>query len=273
MIRAAGWIEQASERVLLGSALGLVVLIGLADWLTGPEIAASIFYLIPVAVVAWRGWRATAAGLSLLSAATWLAADVGAGQFYSHPAIPYWNASVRLGFFITVAITLVSLREALDRERALARTDPLTGLHNMRSFLELSTVASERARRHRDAYSILFIDINGFKAINDGSGHAAGDAVLIEVAHKLKQRLRRTDLLARAGGDEFVVLLERTTASAAERLADELRTHVTASAADQRVSLSIGVAESTTADGDVEAVLRAADQAMYRSKAALRHGR
>src|SRR3972149_6563891 len=116
--------------------------------------------------------------------------------------IPYWNMTVRTGFFLIVAIILSRLKSLQTRDQMLSRTDALTGLWNARYFLELAGRETERCRRYARSITFAYIDLDDFKAVNDSKGHAEGDALLREVGRAIKQQLRDQDAPARLGGDE-----------------------------------------------------------------------
>ncbi len=151
--------------------------------------------------------------------------------------------------------------------------DPLTGLFN-RGYLDQHLEADFRlAERHGEAMSVLVIDVDRFKSINDAHGHLAGDAVLRTLAHLLIGRLRREDVLARYGGEEFVAVLRHTDAAGARRLADAMRELVEGGVypykgTPLKVSVSIGVAtfDPATPYASHAELLQAADEAMYRAK-------
>jgi signal transduction histidine kinase len=125
MTRAlAGYVGSLSKRSLVASGLILTVLLGAADYLTGPELSFSIFYLIPVCLVAWFVGGQAGIAMAVVGAIVWLVADLAAGHFYSHPAIAYWNATVRLGFFIitsALAFAVSALRTSHQRQEELVR--------------------------------------------------------------------------------------------------------------------------------------------------------
>jgi diguanylate cyclase (GGDEF)-like protein len=152
--------------------------------------------------------------------------------------------------------------------------DPLTGLANRALFVERAGYAAARARRRSEhRFAFLFIDLDGFKAVNDTLGHPAGDQVLISVARRLEACVRPGDVVARLGGDEYAVLLERMdepggATEVAGRILEELRPPIRVSGREVTVSASIGIALSVTGREPVEDLLRDADAAMYRAKAA-----
>jgi diguanylate cyclase (GGDEF)-like protein/PAS domain S-box-containing protein len=153
----------------------------------------------------------------------------------------------------------------------LAHHDALTGLPNRVLLEDRLDHAIRRARREGGRLALLFIDLDGFKAVNDTLGHAVGDRVLAAVAARLGERLRAADTLARLGGDEFLVLLDGETdasgaASAAESCLRELTSPLLIDANDIHLSASIGIALYPTDGTDAATLLQSADLAMYRAK-------
>ncbi len=173
-------------------------------------------------------------------------------------------------------VTSVRQREELQFALAHRAThDPLTELPNRAQALTLVTSALHRARRSGEMTGLLFIDLDGFKAVNDGHGHAAGDTVLREVAARMRSLVRPGDVVCRLGGDEFVVLVEpvrteRDLMDLAERLIAGVSEPVDADGARVRVGASIGIAVSRDGGADADVLFAEADTAAYRAK---RHGR
>ncbi len=157
----------------------------------------------------------------------------------------------------------------------LAYHDPLTGLPNRVLVEEQLDLALARARRMDTAITLLFVDLDDFKAVNDRLGHAAGDQLLAAVATRLRAVLRDTDVLARQGGDEFLVLISdlakepaRAAEAVAAKLHGALREPFAIAGAELRTAASIGVSVYPDDASDTEALLRHADAAMYKAKAA-----
>jgi diguanylate cyclase (GGDEF)-like protein len=151
-------------------------------------------------------------------------------------------------------------------QEALAATDPLTGIPNRRAFLDrLSAAVSAAAWGHEAV--VCLVDLDGFKAVNDDNGHAAGDAMLTAVGAALGAAVRETDTVARLGGDEFAVLAAISVSWSGEQLAERLRHAVAVVGLAAGVTASVGVAEVEPGD-DVEDLLHRADAAMYRAKSA-----
>jgi diguanylate cyclase (GGDEF)-like protein len=164
-----------------------------------------------------------------------------------------------------------ALRRASERLRQLATTDELTGLYNRRFFLNRWAWECERAKRYARPLACLMIDVNGFKQVNDRLGHQAGDTLLKQVAQELKTVLRYSDVLARFGGDEFVVALPETTPEQAAAVAEKLR-EIAIQIPEGRssglppISLSVGMSRIQEADESPQDVLEAADQSLYAHK-------
>jgi diguanylate cyclase (GGDEF)-like protein len=177
-----------------------------------------------------------------------------------------------------VVLALLDVSEARERERALRRLsqiDDLTGLPNRRHFVELLDRHLTSQRREDARGALLLIDLDRFKELNDAFGHAAGDRLLAQVAHAIRERLRDDDVLARLGGDEFAVLLRRASASDAATVAEALVERLGRELAPaphggaRPVGASIGaVALSGAATGTAERALARADASMYRAKQA-----
>jgi diguanylate cyclase (GGDEF)-like protein len=169
---------------------------------------------------------------------------------------------------------------ALTRERiaSLAYSDPLTGLANRTSLGPALEQAVERARRRAAKLAGVFIDLDGFKQINDLYGHDAGDRCLIEVARRLRASVRASDVVARLGGDEFFVLLEEVQDKAAVEnvirkiLAEAVRPYELAGGEQARLSASLGVSLFPDNSADAAGLVKHADMAMYSAKQAGKNG-
>lgn len=167
-----------------------------------------------------------------------------------------------------LADKLRKLEAANETISRLARTDELTGLHNRRSFNEIFSLALSAARRHGHPLSLISIDLDHFKAVNDNFGHSVGDLVLKEFADLLQEMVRDEDVAVRWGGEEFLILLSHTACEAASALAERIRRSFEQNpgiASPLAMTASFGVAQLQ--DGDHEdALIRRVDDALYRAK-------
>jgi len=254
---------------ILALALVGVVIVGVFDYLGGYEVAFSVFYLGPVAAAAWYAGRRVGVVIAAVSCVSWYVADVGAGHAYSHPAIPVWNAFVRLGFFLITGLLLDALQESLAFQRRLARTDSLTGLHSRRAFEERLQHDLALARRRRSALSLAFIDLDDFKSINDSRGHTEGDRVLRAVGRALMRSVREADTAARLGGDEFALVLPDADEEGAQQAVGKVRAALLnelGAEGLQAVTCSIGVVTFLQAPASPQSAVAAADALMYEVK-------
>ncbi len=249
-------------------SLVLLVVIGSLDYFTGSEISFAVFYLIPIAFAAWYlGWMA-GFSLSVLSAAFWWFVDFSLVTHYSEAWIPYWNAFTRFLIFIAVSRLLSSLKTNLNKQRDLLRIDALTRVSSLRAFEEEAEKVFHLSQRHGYSVSLGFIDLDGFKQLNDSLGHGMGDRVLKEVGVQLNKHCRVGDTVARVGGDEFVVLLPFADLEKAEKVFTKLREHLLQAMAEKswNISFSIGVAVFSKGDKPYKEALQTADALMYQVK-------
>jgi diguanylate cyclase (GGDEF)-like protein len=194
--------------------------------------------------------------------AGWVAAEVRGD--------PATYAYLLVSTSVVFAILGSVLGALVDELAQSSTTDSLTGLANRRSFDERLAHEVERAARHGTPLSVLLVDVDGLKKVNDEGGHEAGDAALRAVAEGLRRSCRRTDLAARTGGDEFGVLAPMTTAARALELASRIRATLASLPAAMRApTVSIGIADLASAgSSSPESITSAADAALYRAKTA-----
>jgi diguanylate cyclase (GGDEF)-like protein len=242
--------------------------IGFLDYLTGDEISVSVFYLVPVSLAAWQGTKWMGILFCFLSAMVWFLADVMTGHVYSHLIIPYWNAIVRLSFFLVVAELLTRLKLSLAREKMLSATDSLTGLLNVRAFYDLANKEIDRARRFKRPFTLGYIDLDDFKMVNDQLGHSVGDVLLRSVADIIKKNTRTINLSARLGGDEFAILLAETGIESAHTVFSRLQGKIMEDMRRNKwpVTLSIGAITFSKPPDAVDDMVRKADNLMYKAK-------
>jgi diguanylate cyclase (GGDEF)-like protein/PAS domain S-box-containing protein len=181
-------------------------------------------------------------------------------------------------YLIVVIDDITERKTSEQRMFFMAHHDALTGLANRVTVAQRIEEAAARQRRHGDSFSVLQLDLDRFKQVNDSLGHAAGDALLWEVGARLKAILRETDVLARLGGDEFAIIQEgagnqREAASTlAERIFEALRQPFNLEGHEITIGTSIGVALAPEHASDAESLLKMADMALYCAKSAGRNG-
>ena len=184
------------------------------------------------------------------------------------------NRLGEIDYYVATGVDVTEQRRNQEHLLQLATTDPLTGLVNRTTFRQTLEIALDP--KEGQGAALLFCDLDGFKAVNDSLGHAAGDELLIAVSKRLRRQVRQLDVVARLGGDEFVVLCPALDEISAHRLADRVRRTVTEpyalSAGSAAIGVSVGVAVAV-AGAEPETVLAQADAEMYRVKQRGKNGR
>lgn len=213
-----GYLKSLSKYAVLAMSVLVISILGYVDHIIAPRLSLSVFYAIPVAGSSWYINRRSGVFMSVVAAATWLAADLAAGHTYVHFLVPFWNSLVRLAFFVIISLLLSLIKAKLEMEESFADTDYLTGLNNSRSFYEHVELESVRSGRYRHPFTIAYIDVDNFKHVNDTMGHDSGDEVLRTVAQTIKDHVRLSDITGRLGGDEFAILFTETAYEAAESI-------------------------------------------------------
>jgi diguanylate cyclase (GGDEF)-like protein len=234
------------------------IVIGPTLWVSMPLALASL--IVPDAIVLWMvNTGIDAPGLPDAAAA--------------------WNLAFMHGGVGVMVVVLAVVHDRLQRRtlidninfEQLAGTDPLTAVHNRRQLEAEFARERARQRRHGHPIGVLEIDIDRFKRVNDVHGHGIGDEVLRNLTRRWRELIREVDVLARVGGEEFVVLLPETDAGGARESAERLRTYtaaeaVSTSAGTLAITISIGVTLVAPNGAGLDEVLRRVDRALYRAK-------
>ena len=254
-------------------ALGVFTCILVGDLASGSDLRLRALYVVPVGIAAWTTGRRGGVTLSLLSVTGNLSYDIAVGLTHEHPMFFYSDAAIRLGVYVGVSWVLCALHDAYARLEELSQTDPLTRLYNRRGFAQLVERELLRARRTGEALTIIHIDLDGFKAVNDSHGHAAGDAILVAVGDTLAAG-RATDIAARVGGDEFALLLQHVRGAGVARAMTRIVAELTRSmrGGGWPITFSIGVATFPVPPATVEDMIAAADALMYEVKRGGKNG-
>ena len=252
--------------ILLG--LITVALLGFLDYLIVPNYSLNIFFFIPVALGTWFAGKNVGITLSVASAIAWFtAAVVGHPDLLLSPVV-YWNAASEFVLFLAIVSILPTLKTQLELERALARTDYLTGAANKRCFFETAAAEIQRAGRYKHPFTIAYLDIDNFKFINDRYGHNTGDTLLQSITKAMKAKTRSVDTIARLGGDEFAVLLPETQPEPAQIVARRLHKSLVEIAQKNEwpVTFSMGVVTFLDPPGSPDQMLKRADVLLYAAK-------
>ncbi len=267
MRRIDAFLSKQSRLWIICASWLFAAAITAADLLTGVQISLLFFYLVPVFVITWYAGRRMGTILSIAVALIWFGESLAHPEFIG-PAISFWNNAVQLGFFWLAVRLTGLLRDMLDRERKLARTDALTGALNWRAFTEVAIEEIERSRRYQHPFTVAYLDVDDFKRINDQYGHTVGDTVLQGVVDATCNTLRINDNIARLGGDEFVILLPETDLDAALAVLGRVQQRLQETMEQQQwpVTCSIGAVTYHSPPEGIDQMLQASDQIMYNVK-------
>jgi len=261
------FLEKRSRAEIMLLSLCGCIGVGLINYLTTYDISVSVFYLGPVALAAWYGGRRMGVGVSAISCIIWLIADVGSGHPYRGWSIPLWNTGIRFIFLLINALLLDALHTQLDVAQRLSLIDPLTGVLNSRAFNEHLQAALASARRDETPMTLVYIDVDNFKQINDSLGHIAGDSKLCAIGNVLMSATRQTDFVARLGGDEFALLFPNTDLSGAKTVLAKLVPQLAAiELENSHITCSIGAVTFITPPAQLIEAMQLADTLMYEVK-------
>lgn len=263
-----GILEAQSHATIRQLSIVMVFLLGVAQYLVGARIDVSPFFVLPVLINSWYGNSRTGFFVAFLSVLTLFVARAAGSSatltsFYSLlTVLPHFLA------YLIFTMLVINFRNTLRIQVNVAETDGLTGIHNARSFRMAVTSELARSRRYSHVFSLAYIDVDDFKSINDLSGHAAGDRLLIEVAKCLVSSLRESDVVARLGGDEYACLLPETSQDEARKAFVKTIFQLKQCAKRNQwpVSFSIGVITFAELPADADQAIGLADRLMYSVK-------
>lgn len=247
--------------------VGLTLFVYWLNAITPPDARLGILYIIPVLLVTWTEgltWGIVFAVVTTVfrEATAWVQMPADT------PMV--WRVTTGVAYLAVLAVAMAGLQTLRRSQAAMARLiilDPLTNVLNARAFADRLGQELDRNRRYPRPLSLMYMDLDNFKVINDTHGHQTGDAVLRLVADAMRSSVRQADVVGRLGGDEFAVLMPETDAAladaAAKRLIAGLRNVFRGT---PNVTGSIGVVSCTATDASTDDLLRRADQAMYDAK-------
>lgn len=266
--RVFEYLEKKPKVLLLVSGYLLVGILAYIDYITG-DFSIILFYLIPIFLVGWFVNKRSVLFICLFA---------GLASLYNKFLISppnfsifhhSWDFTIESCYMILLGMMFSTLREKHDQEKRLARIDPLTRVLNRRYLYEMAEQEIHRSRRYNRIFSIAYLDLDNFKAINDTKGHHVGDDLLCIVARTITENMRCADMVARIGGDEFVVLLPETGAQDARTAVVKLQERLMERMEARKwpVSFSVGLVTYYCPPASVDEMLKKADGLMYEVKA------
>lgn len=252
-------------------SIGLILGVGYLNRSVGTDISLMLLYAVPVLLSAWFCGRTEGILVALCATTTWLTVSFIHMAPDENTAILTWNAFTRFGIFALIAYTIAlqaGLRSALEREKLRANTDRLTGLLNKVAFRERVEEEINRAKRYNHPLTLVFLDLDNFKQVNDTQGHARGDKLLKHVSQTINDTIRKTDVAGRVGGDEFTICFPETDADHARKAIEKLvkAFDIMTSQSGWQVTASIGVLTCIDFCENYDVLLGKADSLMYHAK-------
>jgi len=270
-IRFLSYLDRQKKTNLWGFIILFLLGLGIIDYFTGIELTISLFYLFPISLASWSLGKKPGLTTAFFAVIIWQTSNLLAGEQISKFAV-IWNTTARLAIFLIFSTLLSEFRALLEHQTELSRTDPLTGILNRRAFYEAATAELKRIDRTQKPLTVVYIDLDNFKSVNDVFGHLVGDKVLQRVAERIKLQLRGTDFVSRLGGDEYALLLPETDETASKIVLPRLQSALLKEMTEAKwpVTFSLGVLTCSIAPPSVQDTLHLADLIMYAAK---RHGK
>jgi diguanylate cyclase (GGDEF)-like protein len=255
------------ERIVFAASMVTIVAIFLANvWIGDPALRVYVLYVLPLLAI---GMQSARRGYYLAGAVTALSLEALSFVYFGIPVTTLVGNIVMEGLVAILCLSVAdTARVNYLKVLNLARTDDLTGAMNRRAFVRAAAQEIERQARYGGEFSIMMLDLDDFKGLNDKHGHHIGDQALRNLAEAIRNSTRRSDSVARIGGDEFVVLMPNTPKAACASICQQLRRAVAEGMKDSgyAVTASIGSVTFGQPPESVDVALRAADAAMYCAK-------
>ena len=184
--RILRFLDRQKKITLWGFLVLFLLGLGLIDYLTGAQFSISLFSLLPISLASWSLGKRPGQLTALFATMIMLTSNLLARDAASDQFVVLWNTTIRLAVFLIFATLLAEFRTLLKHQTELSRTDPLTSVLNRRAFYEAANTELKRIDRHQRPLTVVFLDLDNFKAVNDASGHLMGDRLLLRVAERIQ---------------------------------------------------------------------------------------
>lgn len=257
-------INDISTPLFFFLSLFITSIIGFIDFNLGYEMGFSSFYLIPIIMISWKFDLLFSLIFSIFIAILWGSLDLMSGRVYSQFYMIPWNICSRGLIFLMVSYLISLLKHALIQETRRANTDFLTGSMNLRYITQLINMEVERMKRGGSPFTLIYLDIDKFKTINDIYGHKRGDQLLKKMTRIFQNNLREIDVISRIGGDEFLLFLPNT-GEEVHVLFKRIQTDILKNTKPP-AKISAGILTCKATNISTEQLIKKADRLMYKAK-------
>jgi diguanylate cyclase (GGDEF)-like protein len=264
--------NMAAYIAVLTLSILLSVALGYADWMMDRiahfDVSFTVFYIIPVGLAAWFSGTVEGFIVAVLASSAVYTADINGSSGSENAFVPVWNAFAGMLFFFSFVSLLAIMKKEIRMQKQLAREDFLTKASNGRAFYNYANIEMSRIARYNSPLTLVYLDIDNFKEINDSYGHPEGDRLLVRFVGAIRANIRLTDAVARLGGDEFAILLPEMGAGSAESFVAHIRQAIEKEmkATGGPVTFSAGVVTFEKPPHDPGEMIKIADNLMYEVK-------
>lgn len=252
---------------LFGFVISLIIFY--TDYkILGSAITFTLLYLLPIVLVSWYSGFWYGVVLSVICITEWVFIQFIGGIEPRHRLIFVIDIFTKLAIYLFIIIILLRLKKSLDIEKMLSRKDFLTGVYNRQGFYEILDLELYRMNRNHWPLTIAYLDVDNFKTINDTLGHQTGDKLLIQMTEIIQKHIRKSDTLARVGGDEFILLMPESNIEQAKKSVDKLRLLIMEMMRlnNWQSSVSVGAGIFSQWDSSPEEIVHTVDRLMYEVK-------
>lgn len=261
-------LDYWEQRIGLVAGFVLIALLGIISYASANEFAWILFYLIPISWISWTSGRDLGIVAATISISIIVLNYIIRNDFTGSLPTRLLCCIQEFLFFIAVAYLVSALKRSIQNERSISNTDALTGLANRRMFLAVLQLELNKFERDNNPFTVVYIDLDNFKYVNDTFGHTDGDVLLKAIAEEFKMNLRKADLVARLSGDEFAFLLPSTERKGAEYVLEKLHKNITTRLKRTKfpVTLSCGAVTFSISPKSIEKIISVVDALMYSVK-------
>ena len=267
------FLRKQSKFNIIFISLGNIIVIGFLDFITGVELSFSLFYLLPISIVTWFLGKKLGILFSFFSVIIWQIVNIISGQNINNYLIASWNFLTYLIIFLMIAFLLDEINNLLYKVQNVGILDVLTGVSTRKRFHRSLNHELFKLKQSKDPFSLVYIDLDHFKKLNDKLGHFKGDLVLKTISKTIQKNIRDIDIIGRLGGNEFAIILRETDEKLAKEIVPKLQQSLLKSMEKNKwlITFSIGVMTYINTPTSTNEAINLAKELMYDVKSSGRN--